>query len=114
MMNEWLYDNDFYNKSNLPELTIFSMNMLDIPLVDYMHMALAVAKKGGMDFEIVESEDIYRFEFRLHGSVVMERQIPAWCNLIGGSELFIMSVCKDMPQTIRVSSYRMKEKQKQE
>ena len=109
MMKEWLYANDLDDKSNRPELTIFSLNILGIPLLDYMRMALDVSKRCGMRLKIEESEDRYRFDFYLHGSVVMGRQISEWCDLIGGSELFVLSVCKGMPQTIRVSCYRMKQ-----
>ena len=104
-MGKFLRDEDIPK----PELVMFSLNQLSIPLGEYMREVMIVSRQCGIRFEMKDNGDRYRFDFYLHESLIMGPYVRDWCTLIGVSDMFIMSVQEGLPQTIRVSFYRGKE-----
>lgn len=88
-----------------PPLTVFCYNELDISSEEYMRIALDVAEKSGILLDIKESSNGYRFDFYLHEALITREQVAEWRSLMGGSELYFVSVCSEKPETIRVSFY---------
>lgn len=109
-MNEPMQKNTDNADVKYPSLTIFSHNEAAIPLEEYANMAWGLAKECNISLYFHENKDEYRFDFNLHSSVIQGSQTSVWCRLIEESDMYIMSVPEGIPQIIRASFYRTKQK----
>lgn len=108
-MDKYMNDHNSINVKR-PPFSLFPFNTHRITDAEYMRLVFGFSKNCGIEWKMDENEERYRFDFYLHESVIDGKQISEWTTLIEESDMHIMTVLGNAPQTIRASFYRVKQK----